>query len=204
MGAHCCGTEKDFTGLSEDYKRRLKLVILINALMFLIEVSAGHYAGSQSLFADSLDFLADAATYTLSLWAIHKSAQTRANAALAKGFSLLLIGGWVLGSTIYQTMIAAVPSAGIMGATGILALIANLVSVAILFRYKDGDANVRSVWLCSRNDAISNIAVVVAALGVWGSATAWPDLLVAFIMASLFFWSSIQIIRQALQEKQVQ
>jgi Co/Zn/Cd efflux system component len=107
---------------------------------------------------------------------------------------------WVLGSTAYHVLILGVPRAEIMGAIDVLALVANAASVLILMRYKDGDANVRSVWLCSRNDAIGNIAVMIAALAVWGTATKWPDLMVAAIMASLFLTSSIQILRQSLRE----
>jgi len=107
----------------------------------------------------------------------------------------------VLGTTIYQVLVLGTPQAEVMGAVGFLALVANLGSVAILMRYKDGDANVRSVWLCSRNDAIGNVAVMLAAGGVWLTGTAWPDLIVAALMAGLFFWSSTQIIRQALHER---
>jgi Co/Zn/Cd efflux system component len=107
---------------------------------------------------------------------------------------------WVLGSTVYHVLILNVPRAEIMGAIGFLALAANLASVLILVRYKDGDANVRSVWLCSRNDAIGNVAVMLAALGVWYTGTKWPDLVVAAIMAGLFLTSSFQILRQSLHE----
>jgi Co/Zn/Cd efflux system component len=119
---------------------------------------------------------------------------------LFKGLSLSFMGLWVFGSTVYQTLVLGVPSAGVMGVVGFLALAANLASVGLLIPYKDGDANVRSVWLCSRNDAIGNVAVMLAALGVWGTATAWPDLTVAAIMAGTFLTSSVQILRQALSE----
>jgi len=112
--------------------------------------------------------------------------KTRANAALFKGASLALMGVWVLGATAYQVFVLGVPKPEIMGAIGLLALVANLASVLILMRYRNGDANVRSVWLCSRNDAIGNVAVMFAAVGVWWTATAWPDLFVAVIMAGLF------------------
>jgi Co/Zn/Cd efflux system component len=127
--------------------------------------------------------------------------RTRATAALFKGLSLGAMGLWVFGSTLYQTLILGVPQAEVMGLVGFLALAANVASVLLLMRYKDGDANVRSVWLCSRNDALGNIAVMFAALGVWASGTAWPDLIVAALMAGLFLWSSFQIIRQALNER---
>jgi Co/Zn/Cd efflux system component len=130
------------------------------------------------------------------------SMRVRATAALLKGFSLAAMGLWVLGSTVYQVLILGIPSATVMGAVGVLALTANLISVFLLMRFKDGDANVRSVWLCSRNDAIGNVAVMGAAAGVYFTGTAWPDLIVAGLMAGLFFWSSAQIITQAMRERQ--
>ncbi len=200
MSASCCGHSAHFEGLSADYRRRLWLVIAINAAMFGVEMGAGALAGSQALQADALDFFADAATYGISLAVIGASLRTRAVAALAKGVSLTLMGLWVFGATAYHVLVLGVPRAEVMGVVGLLALAANLASVLLLVRYKDGDANVRSVWLCSRNDAIGNVAVMVAALGVWGTATKWPDLVVAAIMAGLFLTSSVQILRQAARE----
>lgn len=199
--AGCCGHEARFDGVSDDYKRRLWLVIAINAVMFVVEIVAGHLAKSQALQADALDFLGDSLTYGISLAVIGASLRVRANAAMLKGISLLAMGGWVFGSTLYRVFYVGVPEADIMGMIGFLALVANLASVLILARYKDGDANVRSVWLCSRNDAIGNVAVMIAALGVWGSSSGWPDLIVAGIMAGLFLSSAVQIIRQAMAEK---
>jgi Co/Zn/Cd efflux system component len=200
MSAGCCGHNATFEGLSADYKRRLWLVIAINAAMFFVEMGAGALAGSQALQADALDFLADSATYGISLAVIGASVPVRAWAAFAKGISLTLMGLWVLGSTAYHVLVLGLPRAEIMGVVGFLALAANVASVLLLMRYKDGDANVRSVWLCSRNDAIGNVAVMIAALGVWGTMTKWPDLIVAAIMASLFLWSSAQILRQSWRE----
>ncbi|MCI5098156.1 MAG: cation transporter [Rhodobacteraceae bacterium] len=197
----CCGHSARFEGLSADYKRRLWLVIAINAGMFAVEMGAGQLSGSQALKADALDFLGDALTYGISLAVIGASLRTRAMAAMAKGVSLLLMGLWVFGSTVYQVFVVGVPQAHIMGVIGFMALAANLLSVLLLVRYKDGDANVRSVWLCSRNDAIGNVAVMIAALGVWGTASGWPDLIVAGIMAGLFLNSAVQILSQALQER---
>lgn len=197
----CCAHNTRFDGVSADYKRRLWLVIIINAIMFAAEMGAGHLAGSQALQADALDFFGDALTYGLSLAVIGASVQARTAAALAKGVSLMVMGGWVFGATVYRVFHVGVPEAEIMGLVGFLALAANVASVLILVRYKDGDANVRSVWLCSRNDAIGNVAVMLAALGVWGTATGWPDLIVAAAMAGLFLSSSVQIIRQALEER---
>lgn len=189
-----------FDGASPGFRRALYAVIAINAVMFAVEMTAGIASGSMALRADSLDFLADTVTYAISLWVIGKSLRTRAAAALAKGVSLGLMGAWVLGSTVYQVFVAGVPDETVMGVVGVLAFAANVASVLILMRWRDGDANVRSVWLCSRNDAIGNVFVVMAALGVWGTATGWPDLAVAGAMAALFAWSSVLIVRQALGE----
>jgi Co/Zn/Cd efflux system component len=200
MGADCCDHGTRFEGLSADYKRRLWLVIAINASMFLVEMAAGALAGSQALQADALDFLGDATTYGISLAVIGTAIQIRARAAVLKALSLTAMALWVLGSTAYHVLILGIPRAEVMGAIGVLALAANAASVLILMRYKDGDANVRSVWLCSRNDAVGNVAVMIAALAVWGTAAKWPDLLVAAIMAGLFLNSSIQILRQSFRE----
>ena len=199
--AGCCGHDTKFEGLSASYKQRLWLVIALNATMFVVEMTAGHLAKSQALLADAADFLGDALTYGISLAVIGASIQVRTNAALAKGISLLLMGLWVFGSTVYRIFYVSVPEAQIMGGIGLLALLTNLASVLLLVRYKDGDANVRSVWLCSRNDAIGNVAVMFAALGVWGTSSGWPDLVVAMIMAGLFLSSAVQIMRQALAER---
>jgi Co/Zn/Cd efflux system component len=203
MSKNCCDTSVTFEGLSADYKRRLWAVIALNALMFLIEIGAGALSGSQALQADALDFAADAATYGMSLAVIGSSIRVRSQAAIAKGLSLSLMGLWVFGSTLYHVLVLGIPRAEIMGIVGFLALATNVTSVVILMRYKEGDANVRSVWLCSRNDAIGNVAVMLAALGVWATASKWPDLIVAAVMASLFLTSSFQILRQSLREMRV-
>lgn len=206
MGDSCAGQtcgchgSPRFDGLDPRYKRVLWIVIAINGAMFLFETWAGFIAGSQSLRADALDFLGDTVTYGMSLAVIGTVVRVRAVAALIKGASLSLMGLWVLGSTAYHVLMLGLPRAEIIGFTGFLALTANVTSVLLLMRYKDGDANVRSVWMCSRNDAIGNVAVMIAALGVWGTSTAWPDLTVAAIMASLFLYSSFQIVRQAWSE----
>ncbi len=200
MGTDCCGCEVRFDGLSADYKRRLWLVIAVNASMFLVEMGAGALAGSNALQADALDFLGDTATYGVSLAVIGASVRTRTLAAICKAASLSLMSLWVLGMTAYHVLIIGVPRAEVMGVVGVLALAANLGSVLILMRYKDGDANVRSVWLCSRNDAIGNVAVMLAALAVWATGTKWPDLIVAALMAGLFFYSSLRILQQSYAE----
>ncbi|HVI30040.1 cation transporter [Hansschlegelia sp.] len=199
--AGCCsGGVPAFDGMDARYKRILWVVIGLNGAMFVTEMAAGQLAGSQALKADALDFLADTITYGLSLAVIGASLRARAGAALLKGASLSLMAGWVFGSTVYRTFALGLPNAETMGVIGALALAANLASVLLLARYKDGDANVRSVWLCSRNDAIGNVVVMLAALGVWGSQTPWPDIAVAALMAGVFLSSSVQILRQAWAE----
>ena len=198
-GCGCSGNPV-FDGVDKRYKAVLWIVIVINAGMFVVEILAGKLAGSQALQADALDFLGDAMTYGISLAVIGMSLRTRSLAALFKGASLAAMGIWVLGSTLYQTFVLGVPKAEIMGLIGFLALAANLISVLLLLRYKDGDANVRSVWLCSRNDAIGNVAVVVASVAVWFTVSAWPDLIVALIMSALFLRSAQKILTQAWAE----
>lgn len=195
-----CGHSHTFDGMDPAYKRRLVTVIAINATMFVVEMLAGQLAGSQSLQADSLDFFADALTYGLSLWVIGMPLLVRARAALFKGISLAVVALWVAGSTVWHVLFLNEPRAEVMGAVGMLAFAANLASVLLLMAYKDGDSNIRSVWLCSRNDAIGNALVVLAGLGVWGTGTPWPDLAVAAFMASLFLWSSVQILGQSFAE----
>ncbi len=200
MSGGCCGAETKFDGVSTAYKRILWIVIIINASMFCIEIAAGFTAQSQALFADALDFLGDSLTYSISLLVVGKALRIRAKVAIFKGVSLLLMGLWVLGSTLYKVLSLTTPEPFIMGSIGALALAANLISVLLLLKYRDGDSNVRSVWLCSRNDAIGNVIVMLAASGVWATQSAWPDLIVAGIMALLFLSSAIQILRMGMKE----
>ncbi len=192
--------EVTFAGLDDDYKRRLILVTAINIGMFVFEMAAGHVAGSKALQADALDFAADGATYALSFWAIGRPLAVRAGAAFLKGLSLLAIGLWVAATTLYQFFVLGVPAAEVMSAVGLMALGANLFSVWLLTPYKNGDANVRSVWLCSRNDAIGNVAVVVAAGFVFLLNSGAPDLIVAGVMAALFLSSASQILIRSYAE----
>ena len=195
----CC-EEKVFDGLSPAYKRALIIVIAINATMFVIEMWAGMASGSQALKADALDFAGDAATYGLSLAVIGASIRTRAMASLIKSGSLALSSITVLGMTALRFAEGVPPEAQTMSLVALLALGANVASVIILLKWRDGDSNVRSVWLCSRNDAIGNVAVIVAGLLVAATASALPDLLVAIMLAGLFLRSSIAIARQAMSE----
>ncbi|WP_350336190.1 cation transporter [Coralliovum pocilloporae] len=200
MSAGCCNHNARFDGLSPAYKRVLWTVIALNGIMFAVELTAGVAARSQALQADALDFLGDTLTYGISLAVIGQSLAIRSTAALFKGFSLLVMGLFVFGATLYRVFVTGVPEAHVMGVVGFLALAANVISVLLLMKYKDGDANVRSVWLCSRNDAIGNVAVMLAASGVWATATGWPDLAVAGLMAVLFISSAWSILRQSLGE----
>ena len=195
----CC-EENVFDGGSPAYKRALITVIAINATMFLVEMWAGMTSGSQALKADALDFAGDAATYGLSLAVIGASVRTRSVASLIKSGSLALIAIAVLGMTALRFAGGVPPEAQTMSLVALLALCANVVSVIILLKWRDGDSNVRSVWLCSRNDAIGNVAVIVAGLLVAATASALPDLLVAFMLAGLFLRSSIAIAQQAISE----
>ncbi len=201
MAGSCCAQDPKFDGVSQEYRRVLWVVIAINAAMFAIEMTAGAFAGSQALKADALDFLGDTLTYGISLYVIGMAVPVRAAAALIKGISLGAMGLWVFGSTAYQVLVLGQPNATVMGGIGFLALGANLACFLILMRFRNGDANVRSVWLCTRNDVIGNVAVICAAGAVFLTGTAWPDLIVAALMAGLFLWSASQIVRQAQQER---
>ena len=197
-----CGcAETTFDGVSLGYRRALVAVIAINAAMFLIEITAGAFGRSQALKADALDFAGDAATYALSLAVIGSSLSVRSTASLIKGASLAVFALYVLVTTGARFLDGATPAAPVMGVVGALALAANVASVFILLRWRDGDSNVRSVWLCSRNDAIGNIAVIGAGTAVFATGSRMPDLVVAAALAALFLNSSRQIIRQALAER---
>jgi len=198
--AGCCGSSQPFDGASRAYRHTLVAVIAINAAMFAVEMTAGAAAGSMALRADALDFLGDTLTYGLSLWVIGRPPTWRARAALLKGATLAVAAVAVLGVTGWKVLTPSPPEPVVMGAVGGLALAANVVSALLLFRFRSGDSNVRSVWLCSRNDAVGNLAVVAAASGVWATATGWPDLIVAALLAGLFLASARGIARQALDE----
>jgi Co/Zn/Cd efflux system component len=167
------------------YRRVLWIVLAINAVMFAVEIGAGLTAGSASLQADALDFLGDAGNYAISLLVVGMALRYRATAALAKGGTMALFGLWVLGITGWHAWHGTLPQAFTMGVVGFTALAANAASFGLLWGHRGGDANMRSAWICTRNDALGNLAVLLAALGVFGTGTGWPDVLVAAIMASL-------------------
>jgi len=184
------------------YRRVLWTVLGINALMFVVEVGAGLAAGSAALQADALDFLGDAANYGISLLVLGMALRYRASAALAKGASMGAFGLYVLGVVIWHAVHGTLPSAFTMGAVGVAALAANAASFGLLWAYRHGDANMRSAWICTRNDVLGNLAVLLAALGVFGTGTGWPDVIVAAIMAALALQGAATVIRQSLRELQ--
>lgn len=202
MGANCCNTASscETTRLSKRYRKILWAALAINLGMFGVEILAGVRADSVALLADSLDFLGDAANYGISLLVLGMSLTLRARASLFKALSMLVFGVGVLVAAIWHLLSGQVPDAPTMGVVGSLALLANVGVAALLYAYREGDSNMRSVWLCSRNDALGNLAVLLAALGVFGTGSAWPDLLVASIMAGLAATSSYQVMRHARQE----
>lgn len=179
------------------WRRALWIALAVNAAFFFAEMVAGVAAGSASLQADALDFFGDAANYAVSLGVAGMALAWRARAAFAKGATLFTFALWVLGSTMWHAVHETLPQAEVMGMVGIAALIANGGVALMLYRFRGGDANMRSVWICSRNDAIGNLAVLLAALGVFGSGTGWPDVIVAAIMGALGLGGGWQIMRQA-------
>jgi Co/Zn/Cd efflux system component len=182
------------------YRRVLWAVLTINAAMFLIEIGAGVAAGSASLQADALDFFGDAANYAISLLVVGMTLRYRAMAALAKGITMSLFGLWIIGTAIWHAHHGTLPIAYTMGAIGFAALAANAISFGLLWAHRDGDANMRSAWICTRNDVLGNLAVLLAAAGVFGTGTGWPDVIVAAIMASLALQGSWLVVQQSLRE----
>lgn len=205
MSAHCCAQghhDQDPGNGQRDarYRRVLWVVLAINAAMFLVELVAGLAAGSVSLQADALDFLADAGNYGISLFVLGMALRYRARAALAKGATMALFGLWVVGATAWHALSGTLPQAVTMGTVGFAALVANASVLGLLWAYRAGDSNMRSVWLCSRNDVIGNLAVMLAALGVFGTGTGWPDLVVAAAMGLLALQGAWVVLRQARGE----
>lgn len=201
MADQCCASKSGTTALNDPrWRRVLWIALVVNAAMFAVEIVAGVAADSRALQADALDFLGDSANYAISLGVAGMALAWRARAALFKAATMLAFGLWVLGSALWGFVTGTTPHAETMGIIGVLALVANVVVALMLYRYRTGDANMRSVWICSRNDAIGNIAVLAAALGVFGTGRSWPDLGVAAVMAALAIWGSIEVFRQARGE----
>ncbi len=197
-GSHACAAAP--ASRSPRYRHVLWAALVINAAMFGVEIAGGLRADSVSLLADALDFFGDAANYGISLLVLGLALQWRARAALLKGLSMGIFGVFVLGRALWSAAGGAAPEPVTMGAIGTLALLANVAVAAMLYAWRDGDANMRSVWLCSRNDAIGNLAVMTAAIGVFGTGSAWPDLAVAVVMAALALSAALTVVRQARSE----
>ena len=202
MSDSCCSHNcaAPSSARSPHYRRVLWVALFVNAVMFGVELVGGMRSGSVSLLADAVDFFGDAANYGLSLLVLGMALHWRARAALVKGLSMGAFGVFVLAKAAWTLAGGAVPEPVTMGAIGALALLANVAVAAMLYAWREGDANMRSVWLCSRNDAIGNLAVMAAALGVFGTGSAWPDLLVAVVMGALALSAARAVIRQARVE----
>lgn len=210
MGASCCTPSHNHShdhgngGHDHDHgnaaRPALWIALILNAGMFVVELGAGLTAGSTSLLADSADFLGDAANYGLALAVLSMALVWRARVALLKGLTMGLFGLWVAGMTINHAIVGTVPEPATMGIVGFAALAVNVLVAALLYRFRTGDSNMRAVWICSRNDALGNLAVMAAASGVFATGTAWPDLAVAAFMAALALWGSVQVIRHASRE----
>ena len=185
---------------SPAYRRILWVALVVNLAMFFIEVGAGFAAQSVSLLADSLDFLGDAGNYGISLFVLGMAIRWRARASLVKAASMGVFGLWVAITTVNHALAGTVPAAPVMGLVGALALAANFGVALLLYRWREGDSNMRSVWICTRNDAIGNVAVLVGAAGVFGSGTGWPDYVVAAIMSGLALIGAFQVTRHAVAE----
>ena len=203
MSASCCEQAQDPHRGNESYRRVLWAVLAINAVMFAVEVVAGLAAGSASLQADALDFLGDAGNYAISLFVVGMALRYRAMAAFLKGATMGVFGLWVLGVTVWHVLHGTLPHAATMGAVGFVALLANAASFGLLWAYRGGDANMRSAWICTRNDVFGNLAVLLAALGVLGTGTGWPDVIVAAIMAGLALQGAWVVLHQSRSELQI-
>ena len=197
---HDCCSPTGHTLDSLAWRRTLWIALVLNAGMFMAEIGAGLTAGSSSLQVDSLDFLGDAANFAISLSVTGMALSRRARAALLKGCSLFGLGLWVAGTTAFHAFNGTLPKAQVMGMVGLIALLTNGAVAFMLYRFNGGDANMRSAWICSRNDAIGNLAVLIAATGVFGTGRGWPDVIVASIMAALAVSGGWQVIHHSLSE----
>ena len=196
----CCDIQHEDEIKDQRYRKILWTVLILNLVMFGVETVASHISGSVSLLADALDFFADAFNYAISLYVLDKALSTRAKASLIKGGTMGLFGLLVVGSSIYRATTEAVPQAEVMGAIGLLALLVNIGSAWMLYLYREGDSNRVSVWICSRNDAVGNVLVMLAAAAVAYTQSHWPDIIVAFFIAALFLRSAWRIFQSALTE----
>ncbi|MCR5883021.1 cation transporter [Rhizobacter sp. J219] len=202
MSDHCCSAASCSAEPPADprFRKALWVALVLNALMFVVELGASWSSGSVSLMADSIDFFGDAANYAISLAVLGMGLAARSRAAIFKAACMGAFGVFVLGRAAWSAHAGAAPEPATMGAVGLLALAVNTGVAVMLYRFRGGDANMRSVWICSRNDAIGNLAVIAAALGVFGTGSAWPDLAVAAIMAVLALSGASSVLRQARAE----
>jgi len=185
------------------FRKVLWVALLVNLLMFFVEIVASHIGDSMSLQADALDFFGDAANYAISLFVLGMALPLRARASVVKGLTMGLFGLWVIGAALYRIFIGSEPEPMIMGFIALTALVANMSVAIMLYRFREGDSNMQSIWLCSRNDAIGNVAVLIAAVGVTATASRWPDLIVALIIATLSLSAAYTILKLAFQEMRV-
>jgi len=201
MVARCCADKAcEVAALRERHSTVLKTVLAINAVMFCVEVVAGLFAHSTVLLADALDMFGDALVYGFSLYVIARSGRWKAGAALLKGTIMGVFGLLVLGEAVYKVLSPTLPRADVIGAIGLLALLANVACLLFLWRHRTDDINMQSTWLCSRNDVLANLGVLVAAIGVRVFQSGWPDLLIGTAIASLFLASAVRVTRQAVRE----
>ncbi len=200
MSSCCAGPCASDSGVSPRFRKALWIALVVNAAMLLVEIAGSLSSGSVSLLADAVDFGGDAANYALSLAVLSLGWRWRSRAALVKGWSMGLYGAFVLGKAAWAANAGASPEPTTMAGIGVLALVANVSVALLLYAFRSGDANMRSVWLCSRNDAIVNVMIVIAAAGVFGTGSAWPDLIVAAAVAMLALWSSLSVVRHASAE----
>lgn len=201
MSACCSGScSAPRENIPPRYRKILWLALVINALMFVVDIIGGVSSGSVSLLADAVDFAGDAANYGISLTVLSMGLVWRARAALVKGLSMGIYGLAVLARTAWAGWAGLPPEPFTMGSFALLALVANVSVALMLYAFREGDANMRSVWICSRNDAIANVAIALAAVGVFGTGSVWPDLIVATIIALLALTGSVGIVRQARAE----
>ena len=197
----CCETKAaELSVLRGKHKTILILVLVINASLFIVEASAGLLANSTALLADSLDMLGDSLVYGFSLYVLWRSATWKARAALLKGAIMAAFGVGVLSEVIYKTIYGIVPSAETMGIIGALVLLGNGICFLLLYRHRSDDLNMRSTWLCSRNDIVANFSVLVAAMGVKVFAASWPDIVVGTAIAALFLKSAFTVLRESFSE----
>ena len=199
--ADCCNDKAcEIEALRAHQSSTLKIVLGINAVMFLVELTAGLISGSISLVADSLDMLGDAMVYGFSIYVVARGARMKAKAALLKGGIMAAFGLFVLGQAVYRIVFPQIPVFEAIGAIGLLALVANGACFFLLWRHRTDDINMSSVWLCSRNDIIANVSVLFAAVGVWLTHSGWPDILVGLALAALFLRSALFVLRGAITE----